>query len=80
MRYISDKTNKVYDSVEELEKAEKKFDDAVNAEKVREAQKESRQKEIEDARNKYYELLEKYEKDYPESHARLSPLDFLVNW
>ena len=76
MRYISDKTNKVYDSVDELEKAEKEFDDAVNAEKVRNAQKEARWNEVEDVYEKYRDLLAKYKKDYPESVW--NPLDFLA--
>ena len=77
MRYISDKTNKVYDSVEELEKAEKKFDDAVNAEKVREAEKKDRQKEVKEAYDEYYKLAQKYYKDYDESYFPVDIFDKL---
>ena len=77
MRYISDKTNKVYDSVEELEKAEKKFDDATKAEELKKAQRETRWNEVEDAYKVYRNLLTKYEKDYPE--CIWHPIDFL-NW
>lgn len=64
VKYLSDKTNKIYNSLEELEAAEKEFEERENAEKIKQAQRKERAQEVRDAYNKYQELLKKFFKDY----------------
>lgn len=71
MKYYSEKTDKIYNSVDELTKAEKAYDDA-NAEKIKaEKEKEAAYKEVEDAAaaveaafNIYSKKLKEYNDKY----------------
>ena len=64
MEYYSNKTRKLYKTVEELEKAEKAFDEAKAAELKKREEREVRAKEVEDAYNKFVELFNAFVKDY----------------
>lgn len=68
MYIYSEKTNKKYNTVEECQEAEKKYDEDVAREAERrkhlKEQKEARKQEVTDAFDKAYELLEKYQEDY----------------
>lgn len=82
MKYLSEKTNKVYGSVKELEAAEKAFDlKKVEEDKKNSARKE-RAKEVEEAyksllkaRKNYNELVDKFIKDYGSYHYSLTSND-----
>lgn len=76
MRYYSDKLKKVYDSPEELEKAEKALEKANTELKKLREEKAARAKEIEDAYLKiqedtkeYNRLVNAFVKDYHEFHT-----------
>ena len=94
MQYHSTLLDKNYDTVEELEAAEKQFqieEDKKNKEKEERA---ARAKEVEEARlayieagKKYTELLNQFIKDYNSYHFSISEIktpksifDFLLNW
>ena len=75
MKYYSDKTKKLYDSVELLTEAEMAYDEAHAAELKRAEEKKQRAEEIKAARqeilaaqNKYNELVNKFIKDYGSYH------------
>lgn len=75
MKYLSEKTNKVYDSVEELEHAEKAHE-AVQKEKQQQREERTqRAKEIEDAYKNYLELKAKFIEDYGSYHMTLTEKD-----
>ena len=78
MRIISDKTGKEYSSVEECLKAEEAYEkeQAEVAAKVEAAKAERKQraKEIEEAGNKYYELLNAFIKDYGSYHRTFNDI------
>ena len=93
-RYYSDVTNKLYDSMEDLEKAEKKIIAEQEEKKVKEQkradERKARAQEIEelrkafvDARKAYTEALDKFCKDYGTFHTSVSSndlFDFLWSW
>ena len=71
MKYYSDKTKKLYETVEDLNKAEKAYDEAHAAELKKAEEKKQRAEEIKVARqammtaqNKYNELVNQFIKDY----------------
>lgn len=64
MKYYSEQTKKLYDSPEELTKAEKDFEEKKTAELKKKEAREARAKEVADAYNKYIELLDAFIKDY----------------
>lgn len=79
MKYISELTNKIYDTVEECEKADKQVlaerAAAEEKRKARAAEKQARQEEIEkayenltNARKTYDELRNAFVKDYGSFH------------
>lgn len=79
MKYISELTNKIYDTIEECEKADKALlaerAAAEEKRKAREAEKQTRQKEVEQAytdlaaaRKHYDELRDAFLKDYGTLH------------
>ena len=76
MKYYSDKTKKIYDTVEQLQAAEKKYDDAHAAE-IKKAEERKRRadeiaaarKDLQNAQKKYNELVNKFIKDYGSYHA-----------
>lgn len=83
MKYISELTNKIYDTIEECEKADKALlEERAAAEekrKAREAEKQSRQKDVEEAyanlaaaRKHYDELRDAFLKDYGTLHMSFS--------
>ena len=71
MRYLSDITNEVYDSIQELEEAETAYLEKEAEKEKAEQVREERRKEVENAFNEAEaarryanELLEKYCRDY----------------
>jgi type IV secretory pathway VirB9-like protein len=75
MKYYSDKTKKLYDSVELLNEAEMAYDEAHAAELKKAEQKKTAaeairaaRKAIVDAQNKYNELVNQFIKDYGSYH------------
>lgn len=87
MKFYSDKTKKLYDSVELLDTAEQEFDKE-NAEKIavqkerkdRAAEIESARKELDAARKKYNDLVNKFIKDYGSYHSTITKqIDSLVD-
>ena len=61
MKYLSEKTNKAYESVEELQKAEKDFDSAKEAEDKKKQERADDAKKVEDAHSKALEATKAYE-------------------
>lgn len=75
MKYYSDKTKKLYETVEDLNKAEKAYDEAHALEIKKAEMKKARAEEIKNARkaiieaqNKYNELVNKFIKEYGSYH------------
>ena len=86
MKYYSDKTKKLYDSVELLNEAEMAYDEAHAAELKKAEQKKqaaeairAARKAIIDAQNKYNELVNQFIKDYGSYHATYRDGD-LIGW
>ena len=82
MKYLSEKTNKAYNSIEELSAAEKDFDAKQAQIEKKNSERKSRAKEVEDAykdilkaRDKYNELLDKFIKDYGSYHYSVSNIN-----
>lgn len=78
MKYFSEKTKELYESVAELEKAETYFDKQKQAELEKKNLRAKRAKEVEDAfraaneaRTKANELLVAFNKDYGSFHMTL---------
>ena len=84
-RYYSDITNKLYDSMSDLEKEEKKAKEQRKADerKARAQEVDELQKEYVKARKDYTDALKKFCKDYGTYHTSISTenlFDFLLNW
>ena len=85
MKYYSDKTKKLYETVEDLSKAEKAYDE-VHAAELKKAEEKKQaaeviraaRKAIVDAQNKYNELVNQFIKDYGSYHETYRDGD-LVN-
>ena len=83
MKYYSDKTEKLYESVEDLQKAEKALVKQEADEKAKRDARAKRAKEVEDAYKVYKDKLEAFIKDYGNFHMTLnnanSLFDFFFN-
>lgn len=93
-RYYSDFTNKFYNSMEDLEKAEKKIiaeqEEKKAKEQKRADERKARAQEIDElqkayvvARKAYTDALEKFCHDYGTFHTSVSSdnlFDFLLGW
>lgn len=82
MKYYSEKTMKVYDKVEELNTAEKEYDEAHAAEIAKKKERKERAEEIDEARKQvieaqkhYDELIDKFVKDYGSYHTTYTKND-----
>lgn len=82
MKYLSEKTNKAYNSVDELKAAEKVFDAKQAQIEKKNSERKARAKEVEDAykatleaRDNYNKLLDKFIKDYGTYHYSISTTD-----
>lgn len=64
MEYYSTKTKQLYKEIKDLEEAEKAYDEREAVEKAKRDQRKERAKEVQDAYNKYQELLKAFFKDY----------------
>lgn len=79
MKYYSEKLNKVFETVDALEKAEAELE-AKNAEKKKKAEARAiRAKEVEDAYKNYRTLLDAFCKDYGSFHTSYSTSDLKSN-
>lgn len=79
MKYFSEKTNQVYDAVEDLEKAEQAYEKQRKALEDKKARREQRAKEVEkafeeanEATKKANELLQEFIEDYGSFHTSLT--------
>lgn len=83
MKYYSDKTKKLYDTEKDLHDAEKALVKREAEEKAKREERSARAKEVEDAYNKYVELLNAFLKDYGHFHTTInnanSLFDFMFN-
>lgn len=76
MKYYSEKLKKVYDTVEQLQEAEKKYDEA-HAVEIKKAEERKRRadeiaaarKDLQNRQKKYNELVNQFIKDYGSYHA-----------
>lgn len=75
MKYFSDKTKKVYETVEELETAEKEFDEREAKALALREERKARAHEVEDAYKHYLELRAKFIEDYKSFHMSLTDRD-----
>lgn len=76
MKYFSESLNKVFDTVEALNKAEAELE-AQNQEKKRKAEERAaRAKEVEEAYAVYKKTLAEFCKDYGAYHTTYTPTDF----
>ncbi len=64
MRYYSDVLNKLFNTIEEVNKAEQEQAEKVAAEKKKRDERERREKEVDEAFTHAYELRAAYLKDY----------------
>lgn len=75
MKYFSEKLKKVYDTVEDLETAEKEFDEKHEKELALKEERKQRAQEVEDAYKKYLDLRANFIKDYKSYHMTLTEKD-----
>lgn len=82
MKYYSEKLKKVYDTVEELNKAEAVYDKARAAEDAKQKERKKRAEEIKNARKElanaqknYNDKLTKFIKDYGSYHETYTDND-----
>lgn len=76
MKYFSDKLNRVYETVEELETAEAELDRKNQEKKKLVEERAARAKEVEEAYKAYRELLSKFCDDYGSFHTSFTSKDF----
>lgn len=83
MKYYSEKTQKLYNSEDELKKAETALIKQEAEEKAKRETRAKRAKEVEEAYLKYKKLLESFIKDYGNFHMTInepeSLFDFVFN-
>lgn len=86
MKYYSEKLKKVYDTVEQLQAAEKEFDKAHAAEIAKQKERKARANEIDAARKEfikaqehYNDLVAKFVKDYGSYHATYNDSDKITS-
>lgn len=79
MKYYSDKTKALYESVEQLQKAEAAYDKEQEAALAKQRDRKNRAEEIKkarevlrDAQKNYQDLLNKFVKDYGSYHETYS--------
>ena len=79
MKYLSEKTNKAYSSLEDLKAAEKEYDVKQAEVEKKNKDRQKRAKEIEDAykaivdaKQHYNKLLESFVKDYGSCHYSIT--------
>jgi len=75
MKFYSELTKKIYDSAEELDKAEKQVAAAEKAKQKKEAERKARAKEVQDAFKTAYELRDKFIADFGTYHQTLTKED-----
>ena len=86
MKYYSDKTKKIYDTVEDLQKAETEYDKAHAAEIAKQKERKARaeeinkaRKELVDAQDRYNDLISKFVKDYGSYHTTYTDNDKITS-
>ena len=68
MKYYSDKLNKVFDTVDELESAELEYTKKQDEELKKKQERKERAKEVDEAFKNYQKLLSAFIKDYGSYH------------
>ena len=72
MKFYSEKTQKLYNSIEELKNAEKELAKQEEEEKAKRDARAKRAKEVEDAYKHYKDLLDAFIKDYGSYHMSIN--------
>lgn len=72
MKFYSEETKKIYDSEDELKKAEKELKAQCELEKRKKEERSIRAKEVEDAFKNYVELRDKFIEDYGNYHMTIT--------
>lgn len=77
MKYYSEKLKKLFNSTEELEKAEKDLNEKEVLELKKREERATRAKEIDDAWTHYAELVKKFIEDYGYYHKTYKDKDYI---
>ena len=75
MRYYSDTLKKLFETEEELKKAEVEFEEKHALELKKKEERAHRAKEVEEAYKKYLDLRSKFVKDYGSYHMTITEND-----
>lgn len=75
MRYYSDTLKKLFETEEELKKAEVEFTEKHALELKKKEERVTRAKEVEEAYKKYLDLRAKFVKDYGSYHMTITDKD-----
>jgi septation ring formation regulator EzrA len=75
MKFYSENLKTLFDTVEDLEAAEKEYQAKLKAEQEKKNERKTRAKEVEDARVKYMELLRQFIADYGSYHSTVKEGD-----
>lgn len=75
MRYYSDTLKKLFETEEELKKAEVEFEEKHALELKQKEERANRAKEVEEAYKKYLDLRSKFVKDYGSYHMTITEND-----
>ena len=68
MKYYSDKLNKVFETVDEIESAELEYTKKLDEELKKKQERKERAKEVDEAFKNYQKLLSAFIKDYGSYH------------
>lgn len=81
MKFYSEKLDKVFDEVEQLNEAEEAFDKQEQEKKRLKQERKERAKEVQDALDNYHKLLKKFVDDFGCFHSTftLDDLNLLDN-
>lgn len=81
MKYYSDKLDKIFNEVKDLEEAEKAYDEKHALELKKKEERAARAKEVDEARKTFLDLLDKFIKDYGYYHSTIDGEIFdLLRW
>lgn len=75
MRYYSDTLKKLFETEDELKKAEVEFEEKHALELKKKEERATRAKEVEEAYKKYLDLRAKFVKDYGSYHMTITDKD-----
>lgn len=72
MKYYSETLKKIFDTPEDLKKAEKAHKEKLAVEEKKRAERSARAKEVEEAYKAYKKLLDDFVKDYGSFHMTIN--------